>query len=60
MCMVDFEWELGYAYPFTEVYPSLEALKKARPCVHACGIVKVKVEVEEVVEQGVPFNESED
>ena len=52
MCQVDFDHELGEAYPFTEVYPSIKTLKEQRKCVKDCGIYKVKVEVVKVVQKG--------
>ena len=52
MCKVDFEWEVGEALGGTRIYPSLEDLKENCKCVKECGIVKVRVELLEVVEPG--------
>jgi hypothetical protein len=52
MCKVDFDWELGEALGGTAIYPSVEDLKAERKCVSSCGIVKVKIELEEVVDAG--------
>ena len=55
MCKTDYQWELGEAHPFTEIYPNIKTLKKARQCVKDCGIVKVRIELEEVIEAGNGF-----
>ena len=52
MCRVDFEYELGYAMGGNVVYPSIEDLKRCRPCADSCGIVAVRVELVEVVTEG--------
>ena len=49
MCKTDFTWELGAALDGNTVYPSVEDLKKNRKCWEECGIVKVKILLEEVV-----------
>ncbi len=43
MCRTDFECELGEADDGSRVYPSLETLKEASPCVRSCGWVAVRV-----------------
>ena len=50
MCATDWYWELGEARGGTKVYCSVSDLKRERKCVSSCGIVKVKVELVEVVE----------
>jgi hypothetical protein len=55
MCKVDFECELEEDNKGTKIYPSVESLKKDRKCVEQCGIVKVKVELVEVV-QGCDYS----
>lgn len=52
MCRTDFEEELGCAEGGNTVYPSLENLKQHRQCVAECGIVRVSVNLEEVIEPG--------
>lgn len=52
MCLTDWNWELGEALGGTEVYCSINDLKQERKCVEQCGIVKVKIEMAEVVEPG--------
>lgn len=59
MCKVDFDWELGEALGGTTIYPSIDDLKSKRPCVFTCGIVKVKVELEEVVDAGERWEEDD-
>lgn len=53
MCKTDFDYELGNATGGVEVYSSLCDLRRSRPCVYEgdeqCGIVKVRVELVEVV-----------
>lgn len=51
MCMIDFECELGMASGGNLVFPSIENLKENRACVYRCGIVKVKVELDEVIQE---------
>lgn len=51
MDLVDFECELGMASGGNAVYASIEDLRKQHPCVKQCGIVKVKVEAIEVIQE---------
>ena len=51
MCKVDYECELGAAAGGKVVYPTVEDLKERRSCVDECGIVKVAVSLEEVVQE---------
>lgn len=53
MCMTDFECEIGAASSGNVVYPCVETLRKARPCVDGCGIVEVEVRFRRVVCEGV-------
>ena len=55
MCQTDWDWEFGEARGGTAVYCSEADLKRERKCVSSCGIVKVKVELVEVVEEGKGF-----
>ena len=52
MCQIDFHHELGEAYPYTEIYPSIKTLKEQRDCVKECGIYKVKIVIEKVIQKG--------
>lgn len=52
MCRTDFDHELGAAVDGVGVYPSMEALRAHRPCVAQCGIVRVRVTLDAVVEAG--------
>lgn len=47
MCMIDWQHELGEAAGGTLVYASLNDLKKHHTCWEECGVVKVKVVLEE-------------
>lgn len=51
MCMTDFDHELGAACGGVAVYPSVTDLKRCRPCVDECGIVKVKVTFVETIQE---------
>ena len=53
MCKTDFDEELENNIKGNTIYPSIEALKKNKSCASECGIVKVVVTVEEVIEEGV-------
>lgn len=52
LCGVDWQHELGEEMfkPDVVVYPSVESLKKHRTCWQECGIVKLKVTLEQWVE----------
>ena len=53
MDRTDFEYELGQASGGNIVYPNIEDLKEHKAgCINECGIVKVKVELVEVIEEG--------
>lgn len=52
MCKVDFDHELGAAADGVPVYPSLGSLKHQRPCVAECGVVRVRVVLDAIVEDG--------
>lgn len=56
MCQTDWNWELGEARGGTEIYASVEDCKRSRRCVEQCGIVKVKIDLVEVVESGKGFS----
>jgi len=51
MCKVDYDHELGEASGGVELYSSEQDLRNSRKCVDQCGIVKVKVELVEVVQE---------
>ena len=50
MCKIDWDWELGVAMGGNTIYPSLEDLKSNHDL--DCGVVKVKITLEEVIEKG--------
>ncbi len=52
MCQVDFDFELGEAMAGTSVYSSKKDLKENRKCVNECGIVRVKIQLDKVVQKG--------
>ena len=47
MCKTDFNYELGEALGGTEIYCSIEDIKRCRPCAEQCGIVKVEIKIVE-------------
>lgn len=49
MCKIDFDYEIGDALGGSTIYSSVADLKKHHDL--GCGIVKVRVEFEELVEQ---------
>lgn len=55
MCQTDWDWELGEALGGTKIYESIEDLKNNRKCVQSCGIVKVKIELVEIIDIGTGF-----
>jgi len=57
MCMTDFECELGAACGGNTIYPSVDDLKRNRPCVEECGIVKVKVEGLCIIQEAAPYDD---
>jgi hypothetical protein len=50
MCKVDYEHHLEGDSHGTRVFSDIEDLKTHRKCVSQCGIVKVKIELVEVVQ----------
>ena len=51
MCAVDWAHELGEVSS-TDLYASVEALRKARSCVDECGIVMVEVTFNRWIQEG--------
>lgn len=56
MDKIDYDHELGNAAKGSIVYPSIESLRENKHCVAECGIVKVKVELLEVVDETKTFH----
>ena len=52
MCKIDWDWELGHAMGGNRIFPDVDDLKKEHPCWENCGIVKVKIALEETVVDG--------
>jgi hypothetical protein len=46
---VDFFEELGHAVDGNRVYPSINCLEHSQPCVAKCGIVRVKVSLDDII-----------
>lgn len=51
MCKVDFDHELGAALGGNTIYPSIEDLVKNKSCVDQCGIVRVRIELDEILQE---------
>ena len=51
MCLTDYECELGLANCGHSVYPTLELCLELRQCANQCGVVRVVIEVEEIVQE---------
>jgi hypothetical protein len=49
MDKVDFEEELGKAVAGNRVFPSVDACRKSKACVHQCGIVEVEIRLRKVI-----------
>ena len=50
ICKIDWDWELGEALGGSKIYPNIDDLKENHLCWKDCGIVKVKVSFEEVID----------
>jgi hypothetical protein len=50
MCMTDYYHEIGEG-PVCKVYSSIKQIKDEMPCVEECGIVKVRVYLEEAIQE---------
>lgn len=55
MCKTDFEHELQESYSGAYVYSDIEDLIESKPCVEHCGIVKVEVNLVEVIKDSDYF-----
>lgn len=53
MCKTDFDHELGYASDGSKIFSSVKSLKKNMPSVSECGIIKVKIVQEKIVQKSV-------
>ena len=58
VCKVAHDNELGLASSGCTVYPTIEDLKENHPCWESCGIVKVRVEFIEVINETKDYYES--
>ena len=52
MCTTDWEHELGVSADPSQIFASAQALKFKKRCWPECGIVRVTVTFEELVEEG--------
>lgn len=56
MDKVDFDEELGRALDGNRIFPSIEALRKGRPCCTQCGIVEVEIRLSRIIQETVDPN----
>ena len=52
-CKIDFDYEIGEAIGGNKLFPSVEDLLENCKCANHCGIVRVKVTIDEVVTEGI-------
>lgn len=52
MCRIAWECELGAAFQGSKIFPSIDSLKNHHKCTDDCGIVKVRVQLLSVVDDG--------
>ena len=60
MCLTDFECEVGAAIGGNLVCPSIDDLKRRRPCSDSCGIVEVRVVGLRIVQPAKDYDFSDD
>ena len=51
MCLTDYECEMGLAACGHSIYQTLELCLELRQCADQCGIVKVAIEAEDIVQE---------
>ena len=51
MCKIDWDFEFGEALGGNKIYPSLADLKQNHDCWERCGVVKVKISLEETLHE---------
>lgn len=51
MCKTDFDYDARSSSKGTKIYPNEKALREYKSCVDECGIVKVKVSLEEIIQE---------
>lgn len=51
MCKIDFDHELENAWPYSKIYPSLEALRDDHPCCDECGFLQVEVKQVRIIKE---------
>ena len=52
MCLIDWEHEIGHATYGNRIFPSVRDLEREHPSVQSCGIVRVKITLDEVIRKG--------
>jgi hypothetical protein len=52
-CKIDFVHEIGEALGGNKLFPSVKDLLENHKCAKHCGIVRVKVTIDEVVTEGI-------
>ncbi len=49
MCKIDYDYEIGSALGGNKIYPSIKDLARHHTCASSCGIVRVSIELDEVL-----------
>jgi hypothetical protein len=53
MCLIDWKYEAGFNGSGNSIFYSEESLRQHRPCVKNCGIARVKVSFDKVIQDEV-------
>lgn len=59
MCLTDFECEVGAAVGGNKVFPSIDDLRRCRPCADSCGIAEVRVVGVKIVQPAKDYDFSD-
>ena len=57
VCQTDWDYHFPDDWHGVNIYFSEKSIKEHRKCVEECGIVKIKVSFEEVVQEAIPFGD---
>lgn len=60
MCLTDFEYEVGGASGGNRVFPSIDDLKRCKPCVESCGIAEVRITGVSVIQEAKDYDIDEE
>lgn len=60
VCKIDYDWHFEGDIYGVRIYPCIETLKEYRKCTDGCGIVKVRISLEEVIDKGRPYGKEKE